>query len=51
VSRMSDLLATGYIGRHCTEPQCAKCIARARWYRRKARRSENNKIRKNTRRR
>jgi hypothetical protein len=47
---MSDLPASDCAGRHCTEPQCAKCMARARWYRRKARRSGKNKVRKNARR-
>jgi hypothetical protein len=39
VSPMNDLLTGGYLARHCTEPHCGKCSARARWYRRKARRS------------
>lgn len=46
MSRMSDLLATGYLIRHCAEPQCAKCRARARWNRRKAPRSGKTEIRK-----
>lgn len=46
MSRVTDILAAGYIARHCTTPGCAKCIARARWYRRKARRS--GQPRKNT---
>jgi hypothetical protein len=48
VSRITDLLASGYIARHCTDPYCGKCIARARWYRRKARRSGKSPARKNT---
>jgi hypothetical protein len=48
VNRVNDLLATEYLARHCTEPQCRKCSARVRWYRRKARRS--TKLRKSNRR-
>jgi hypothetical protein len=48
MSRMTDLLAVGYMARHCTEPQCAKCSARARWYRRKARHSGKSRVRTNT---
>ena len=39
MSRISDLIAVTEIARHCTDPQCGKCRARARWYRRKARSS------------
>jgi hypothetical protein len=33
------------ITRHCANIRCRKCRARVRWYRRKARRSRNNRIR------
>jgi hypothetical protein len=49
VSRITDLLATGYIARHCTDPHCAKCIARARWYRRKGWQTGKAPARKNNR--
>jgi hypothetical protein len=49
VSRISDLLASGYIARHCTNPRCAKCSARARWYRRKGWRASKTQVRKNSR--
>jgi hypothetical protein len=45
VSRMSDLLAADYITRHCMDPKCRKCRARARWQRRKAWRSRKAPIR------
>ncbi len=49
MSRITDLIAGGYLPRHCTDPYCAKCIARARWYRRKGWRSGKNSARKNPR--
>jgi hypothetical protein len=33
----NEILATIYVTRHCTEYGCRKCIARARWNRRKKR--------------
>ena len=39
MSRISDILAVEYLARHCASPQCGKCRARSRWFRRKARRS------------
>ncbi len=48
MSRMSDLLASAYLAGHCTSPQCRKCRARARWYRRKARRSGKSLTRTKT---
>ncbi len=50
MSRITDLLAAEYIIRHCTDPYCAKCIARARWHRRKGWRTRKTPVRKNTRR-
>ena len=35
MSRASEILATTYAVRHCTVHGCRKCIARARWNRRK----------------
>jgi hypothetical protein len=49
VSRISDLLAAEYIARHCANPQCTKCIARARWYRRKGWRAAKTSTRKSSR--
>ena len=49
MSRMSDLIAVAEIARHCTDPQCGKCRARARWYRRKAQRSEKTARKNNVR--
>jgi hypothetical protein len=45
MSRINDLLAAEYIGRHCTNPECRKCRARAHWYRRKAWRSGKKPVR------
>ena len=42
----SDLLSAETIARHCTDPQCRKCRARARWNRRKAWRSRKEPIRR-----
>jgi hypothetical protein len=49
VSRISDLIAATEIARHCLDPQCGKCQARARWYRRKARRHGKAPARKSNR--
>jgi hypothetical protein len=48
VSRVTDLLASEYLARHCTQPGCRKCSARVRWCRRKAPRSGKSHVRKNT---
>lgn len=47
MSRISDLIVATEIARHCTNSQCGKCRARARWYRRKAQRSGKAPARKN----
>jgi len=35
MSRVAEIIAVTYIVRHCNEYGCEKCIARARWNRRK----------------
>jgi hypothetical protein len=43
MSRMTDLTAFVTVtARHCDEPGCAKCRARARWLRRRAWRSRKS---------
>lgn len=39
MNRLTDEPATYIVVRHCTDYGCRKCIARAKWYRRKAWRS------------
>lgn len=46
MSRITDLIATTEIARHCTDPQCRKCRARSHWYRRKAWRTAQTPVRK-----
>ena len=48
MSRVSEILAISYAARHCTVQGCPKCIARARWNRRKKRQSRKNPIRRAT---
>ena len=50
MSRATDLLAAGNAVRHCAAPECRKCLARGRWYRRKAWRSGKRPARRNNRR-
>ena len=48
MNRISDITAAAQIARHCTDPQCRKCRARARWMRRKSwrsRKSPNRRMR------
>ena len=47
VSRMTDLSAAVYSGRHCHDIDCRKCRARSRWMRRKAWRTRKNPNRRN----
>lgn len=49
MSRITDLLVSEYLTRHCTDPYCAKCVARSRWNRRKGWRSGKAPARKNSR--
>lgn len=42
MNRVNDLLTAETIARHCTDPECRKCRARARWLRRKAWRSRKS---------
>lgn len=42
MNRPNNEIAISVTGRHCTNYQCRKCIARAKWYRRKAWRSSKN---------
>lgn len=44
--RLPEELTFPVTGRHCTNYQCRKCIARAKWYRRKAWRSGKNQHRR-----
>jgi len=39
MSRITDLSAAVFTGRHCNKSDCEKCRARFRWMRRKAWRS------------
>jgi hypothetical protein len=48
VSRVSEIIAVTYGVRHCTEYGCRKCIARARWSRRKKWQSRKNPNRRAT---
>jgi hypothetical protein len=48
MSRNSEITAATYITRHCTEYGCRKCIARARWSRRKKWQSRKSPIRSKT---
>jgi len=50
VTSTSENLAFSYATRHCTEYGCQKCAARARWNRRKQRRSAKNPTRRSNRR-
>jgi hypothetical protein len=42
VSRAAEIIAVTFAVRHCTEYGCQKCIARARWGRRKKWRSRKS---------
>jgi hypothetical protein len=48
MSRVSEIIAVTYAVRHCTEYGCRKCIARARWSRRKKWQSRKSPIRRAT---
>lgn len=48
MNRMSDLLAAEYLIHRCANPQCPKCRARGRWYRRRAWRTHKNPNRRKT---
>jgi hypothetical protein len=48
MSRTSEAIAATYIARHCTERGCRKCIASARWNRRKKWQSRKSPIRSKT---
>ena len=48
MSRISEILAAAYAVRHCTARGCPKCIARARWSRRKKWQSRKNPNRRAT---
>ncbi len=42
MSRAAEIIAVTYVVRHCNEYGCRKCIARARWNRRKRWQSRKN---------
>jgi hypothetical protein len=44
----SEILATIYVTRHCTQYGCRKCIAQARWNRRKKWHTRKNTTRRDT---
>lgn len=46
MSRATDIIATAYAVRHCTEYGCGKCAARARWNRRKRQKARKNTSRR-----
>jgi hypothetical protein len=48
MSRASEITAVTYAVRHCNEYGCRKCIARARWSRRKKWQSRKNQVRRTT---
>lgn len=48
MTRITDIAAAVYIARHCTDPRCRKCAARARWQRRKGWAAGKTPNRKNT---
>ena len=48
MSRVAEIVVAAYVARHCTEYGCRKCIARARWSRRKKWQSRKSLIRRNT---
>ncbi len=48
MSRVTEVIAATYVARHCTEFGCRKCIARARWSRRKRWQSQKRPIRRAT---
>jgi hypothetical protein len=48
MSRVSEIIAVTYAVRHCANPRCGKCAARARWNRRKGWRSGKTTVRKST---
>jgi hypothetical protein len=48
MSRVSEIIAVTYMVRHCSEHGCRKCIARARWSRRKKWQSRKNPARRAT---
>jgi hypothetical protein len=48
MSLVNEIIAITYAARHCTEYGCPKCIARARWNRRKKWQSRKSPIRRAT---
>jgi len=48
MSRAAEIIAVAYAVRHCNEYGCEKCIARARWSRRKKWQTRKNPARRNT---
>jgi hypothetical protein len=48
MSRVTEVIAATYVARHCTEYGCRKCIARARWNRRKGWQTRKSPIRRKT---
>jgi len=48
MSRAIETITSASIARHCTEHECRKCIARARWSRRKKWQSRKSPIRSKT---
>ena len=48
MTRAMESIAVTYAVRHCTEYGCRKCIARARWNRRKKWQSRKNPNRRAT---
>jgi hypothetical protein len=48
MTRVSEIIAVTFAVRHCTEDGCRKCIARARWSRRKKWQSRKSPIRRAT---
>jgi hypothetical protein len=48
MSRAIETIVIMYVVRHCTEYECRKCIARARWNRRKKWQSRKNQNRRAT---
>ena len=47
MNRPTEELAVSVTNRHCTAFECRKCLARAKWYRRKAWRSSKRPNRRN----
>lgn len=46
MSRVNEIIAIADTARHCTVHGCRKCIARARWNRRKKRQPRKSPIRR-----